>query len=157
MGYNNRDCFLSDIRGVMRALIIKKLPTKVNQNWSAGIKISSLEAQNRKLVQLLEPKCLVNTFTQVVSISLNIWGGNRPQNTTNGASGDSAKPYLEKPRSPQLAPGIDGSMNPELSCWYCKDTGHLKENCVKLNRRLAQKNRQPGKNNVDWLPKQPEN
>ena len=48
--------------------------------------------------------------------------------------------------------GVDGSLNPELSCQYCKDTGHLKENCVKLNRRQAQENRQP-----DWLPKTLEN
>ena len=53
------------------------------------------------------------------------------------ASGYTGRPYLRKSRPSKLAPGINGSLNPELSCWYCKDTGHLKENCVKLNRRLA--------------------
>ena len=59
---------------------------------------------------------------------------------------------MGKPRPLKLTLGIDGSLDPELSCRYCKDTTHLKENCVKLNRRLAFENRQP-----DGLPKQPEN
>ena len=119
--------------------------------------MSSLEAQNRKLTQLFEPKFLVNTITKAAASSLNISEGNKPQSTSSGRSGYTSKPYLGKPRPPQFAPGIDGSLNPELSCQYCKDTGHLKKNCVKLNRRLTQENRQPEKNNVDWLPKQQEN
>ena len=103
-------------------------------------KISSLDAQNRKLTQLLETKFLVNTITQAVASSLNISGGNKPQNTTNSTSAYTDKPYLGKPRPPQIALGIDDSLNPEFSCQYCKDTVHFKENCVKLNRRLAQEN-----------------
>ena len=34
------------------------------------------------------------------------------------------KPYLGPPREPQVTPGADGSLNPALSCKYCKDTGH---------------------------------
>ena len=84
---------------------------------------------------------------------MNISGGNMPQkNSANGMSGYTGKPYLGKPRHPQLTPGLDGSLDPELSWQYCKDTGHLKENCIKLNRRLALESRQP-----DWLPKTPEN
>ena len=76
--------------------------------------------------------------------SLNISGGNKPQkNVTNGASGYTGKPYLGEPRPPQFALGVDSSLDPELPCQYCKDTGHLKENCIKLNRRLALENRQP--------------
>ena len=90
-----------------------------------------------------------NTITQAVASSLNISGGSKLQkDVTNGISGYTGKPYLGKPRPPQLAPGADGSLDSELSCWYCKDSGHLKENCIKLSRRLASENRQP-----DWLPK----
>ena len=117
---------------------------KIDQQAS---KISSLEVQNQKLTQLLEPKFLVNTITQAVASSLNI-NGNKPQKSdTNGVSGYTREPYLGKPRPLQLALGVDGSLDPELSCQYCKDTGHLKENCIKLNRRLALENTQP-----DWLP-----
>ena len=109
-------------------------------------KISSLEAQNQKLAQLLEPKFLVETITKAVASNLNINAGDKPQQSA--ASGYTGRPYLGKPRPLKLALGIDESLNPELSCWYCKDTGHLKENCIKLNRRLALENKQP-----DWLPK----
>ena len=53
-----------------------------------AFKISSPEAQNQKLTQLLEPKFLVDTITQAVASNLNISGGNKPQKSdTNGASG----------------------------------------------------------------------
>ena len=107
-------------------------------------KISSLEAQNQKLAQLLEPKFLVETITKAVASNLNIGIDKKAAQNESGYTG---KPYLGKPRPSKLALGIDGSLDPELSCRYCKDTGHLKENCVKLNRRLALENRQP-----DWLP-----
>ena len=102
--------------------------------------------KNQKLAQLLEPKFLVETITKAVASNLNINVGNNPQRAES--SGYTRKPYLGKPRPSKLALGIDGSLDPELSCWYCKDTSHLKENCIKLNRRLALENRQP-----DWLPK----
>ena len=115
---------------------------KINQQ---ATKISSLEAQNQKLVQLLEPKFLVETITKAVASNLNINIDKKFQQEQT--SGYTSKPYLGRLRPSKLAPGIDGSLNPELSCRYCKDTGHLKENCVKLNRRLAYENKQP-----DWLP-----
>ena len=49
-----------------------------------------------------------------------------------------SKSYLGKPWPSQLAPGADGSLNPDLEYQYCKDTGHLKDNCIKLNHWLAQ-------------------
>ena len=55
----------------------------------------------------------------------------------NKGTGFSSKPYLGKPRLLQLAPGADRSLNLELECQYCKDTGHLKDNCIKLNGQLA--------------------
>ena len=112
---------------------------KINQQ---ATKISSLEAQNQKLAQLLEPKFLVETITKAVASNLNINIDKKSQQNEQ-TSGYTSKPYLGKPRPSKLAPGIDGSLNPELSCQYCKDTGHLKENCVKLNRRLALENKQP--------------
>ena len=54
------------------------------------------------------------------------------------------KPFLQKPRHSLLSSGGDRSVNPELFCQHCKDTGHVKENCMLLNRRLA-KERQEAK------------
>ena len=47
------------------------------------------------------------------------------------------KPYLGPPREPQVTPGADGSLNPALSCKYCKDTGHDVSNCAKVKRKEA--------------------
>ena len=99
---------------------------KIEQQAS---QISSLEAQNKKLGQLLEPKFLVETITRVVASNLNM--GN-PKTTESSPSGFISKPYLGRPHPSQLAPGVDGSLDPSLTCRYCKDTRHLKENCVKL-------------------------
>ena len=49
------------------------------------------------------------------------------------------KPYLGPPRKPQVTPGADGSLNPALSCKYCKDTGHDVSNCAKVKRKEALK------------------
>ena len=45
------------------------------------------------------------------------------------------KPYLGPPREPQVTPGVDGSLNPPLSCKYCKDMGHDVSNCTKVIRK----------------------
>ena len=100
--------------------------------------IKSLQTQSQQLQGLLDPKSLVNTISQAVTISLKM--GSQPTNKggieAKGA-GFISKPNLGKPRPSQLAPGADESLNPELECQYCKDTGHLKDNCIKLNLWLA--------------------
>ena len=87
----------------------KNSQQRQNQIDQQASKINGLEAQNQKLTQLMEPKVLVNTITQAVASSLNISGGNKPQKSnTNGTSSYTGRP-------PQLAPGVDGSLDPELS------------------------------------------
>ena len=100
--------------------------------------IKSLQNQNKQLQGLLNPKLLVNAISQAVTTSLKMGS----QQTGKGeveskGAGFNSRPYLGKPRPPQLAPGADGSLNLELECHYCKDTSHLKDNCIKLNCWLA--------------------
>ena len=100
--------------------------------------IKSLQNQNQQLQGLLDPNLLVNVSSQAVTTGLKLG-----LQLTNKGGMDSketvfvSKPYLGKPRPSQLAPNTDRSLNPELECWYCKDIGHLKENCIKLNCWLA--------------------
>ena len=104
----------------------RKRQKKIDQQ---ALQISSLEAQNKKLGQLLEPNFLVETITQAVASSLKMG------KTTNHESSPSefiSKPYLGRPCPSQLAPGVDSSLDPAPTCQYCKDNGHLKENCIKL-------------------------
>ena len=57
----------------------------------------------------------------------------------NQGSNPFSKPYLGPHREPQVTPGADGSLNPALSCRYCKDTGHDVSNCTKVKRKEALK------------------
>ena len=119
---------------------------KIEQQAS---QISSLEAQNKKLGQLLEPKFLVETITRAVASNLNMGKSN---NTESSPSGFVSKPYLGRPCPSQLAPGVDGSLDPSLTCRYCKDTRHLKENCVKLTRCLAWNKQEPKTETTKVMP-----
>ena len=121
-------CIISEDTGEHRWLSknSKQRQNRINQQASH---ISSLEAQNRKLGQLLEPKFLVETIIQVVASSLKMDKTTKPDSSPSGFT---SKPYLGKPHPSQLAPGVDGSLDSALTCWYCKDTSHLKENCAKL-------------------------
>ena len=105
-----------------------------------ALHISSLEVQNKKLGQLLQPKFLVETITKAVASNLNM---GKTNNTESSPSGFVGKTYLGRPHPLQLAPGVDGSLDPSLTCWYCKDTSHLKENCIKLTRQLAWNKQEP--------------
>ena len=101
--------------------------------------IKSLQTQNQQLQGLLNPKSLVSTTSQAVTTSLKLGSQLTSKGGIDAAKGAGfiSKPYLGKPRPSQLAPSADGSLNPELECWYCKDTGNLKDNSIKLNHWLA--------------------
>ena len=131
-------CIISEEAGECRlSRNSRQRQRKINQQ---ALQISSLEAQNKKLGQLLEPKFLVETITQAVASSLKIGKTASPDSSPSGFI---SKPYLGRPCQSQLAAGVDSSLDPSLNCWYCKDTGHLKENCVKLTQCLAWKNQKP--------------
>ena len=57
----------------------------------------------------------------------------------NQSTNPFSKPYLGLQREPQVTPGADGSLNPALSCKYCKDTGHDMSNSAKVKRKEALK------------------
>ena len=82
----------------------------------------------------------METITQAVASSLKI---DKTTKLDSSSGGYTSKPYLGKPHPSQLAPGVDGSLDPALTCWYGKDTGHLKESCVKLTQWLALDNPEP--------------
>ena len=47
------------------------------------------------------------------------------------------QPFWGKLRPSQLSAGIDGTTDPEKSCNYCKDMGHVIGNCLRLQARKA--------------------
>ena len=48
-----------------------------------------------------------------------------------------AKPYTGKTRLSRLSPRGDGTFDSGATCYYCKDMGHRKDNCIQLNHKLA--------------------
>ena len=107
----------------------RQYQNKINKQEA---QIKSLQNQNQQLQSLLGPKVLVNAVSQAVTTSLKLGSQLTHKGGTNS---------LGKPRLSQLAPGADRSLSPELECWYCKDTGHQKGNCIKLNCWLAMEQR----------------
>ena len=45
--------------------------------------------------------------------------------------------YIGRPRQPQLACGANGTLQPSVTFFYCKDTRHIKDNCVQLNNKIT--------------------
>ena len=95
-----------------------------------------------KKLDAFDPSKIVEVVTQAVA-------GGYPKSShkpytyqkqqASQGSNPFSKPYLRPPREPQVTPGTDGSLNPALSCRYCKDTGHDVSNCAKVKRKEALK------------------
>ena len=109
-----------------------------------------IQQLERKLDQALEEtkKCqrmLDQKTTAEFPVRSNAVGNsyNKNSNTnynnkpTNRYAGYAPKPFLGTPRPSKVAPGANGETDPEQTCNYCKDTGHLKTNCSVLMNKLA--------------------
>ena len=57
--------------------------------------------------------------------------------SSRGTQYQGASSFIGRPRQPQLAHGVNGTLQPSVTCNYCKDTGHFKDNCVQLNNNIA--------------------
>ena len=118
---------------------------KTEEDSTIAAQLSMCIKDNKELHKKLDafdPSKIVEVVTQAVA------GGyqkssQKPytyqkQQASQG-SNPFSKPYLGPPREPQVTPGTDGSLNPALSCRYCKDTGHDVSNCAKVKRKEALK------------------
>ena len=50
---------------------------------------------------------------------------------------DGGNKFMGITRPPKPSAGVDGSLDNNLTCWYCKDTRHELENCRQLKNNLA--------------------
>ena len=90
--------------------------------------------ENKQLKSLFSPDKMVEAMTKVVS-SMTVQS--HPTSTSKGTQYQGASSFIGRPRPPQLACGADGTLLPSVTCNYCKDTGHFKDNCVWLNNKIA--------------------
>ena len=72
-------------------------------------------------------------MTKVVS-AMTMQGSPKPP---KGTQYQGASNYIGRESQPQLAHGADGMLQPSVTCFYCKDTGHIKNNSVWLNNKIA--------------------
>ena len=118
---------------------------KTEEDSTITAQLSMCIKDNKKLHKKLDafdPSKIVEVVTQAV-----VGGYHKPSQKTytyqkqQASQGPNpfSKPYLGPPREPQVTPGADGSLNPALSCRYCKDTGHDVSNCAKVKRKEALK------------------
>ena len=111
----------------------KKITAQSAQIKDLRSKLDQAVAENSQIRELLSPGTLTMAFLNALSAtktSFTSHSGNRG----NQQSGQ-GKPFLGRYRPSKLTAGKDGFTNPEQSCHYCKDTGHLLENCLRLEAR----------------------
>ena len=90
--------------------------------------------ENKQLKNLFSPDKMVKAMTKAVS-SMTVQSC--PTSTLKGTQYQVASSCIGRPRPPQLACGANGTLLPSMTCNYCKDTGHFKDNCVRLNNKIA--------------------
>ena len=85
------------------------------------------EIENLKATQAtgVSPQQLVTAISQAMSC---LYVGDKKTQPSK---------FMGIPRPPKPSAGIDGSLDNNLTCWYCKDTRHELENCRWLKNKLA--------------------
>ena len=129
---------------------------KTEEESTIATQLSMCIKDNQELHKKLDafdPNKIVEVITQAVASgyqksfqkpntyqkSTNPFIPSQQKQQASQSSNPFGKPYLGPHREPQVTPGADGSLNPALSCKYCKDTGHDVSNCTKVKRKEALK------------------
>ena len=91
-------------------------------------------AENSQIRELLSSAILTTAFSNALTATKTSFAS-KSQYRGNSQQPGQGKPFLGKHRPSQLSAGKDCVTNPDQTCWYCKDMGHLLENCVRLEAR----------------------
>ena len=93
------------------------------------------EIENLKAAQAtgVSPQQLVTAISQAMSC-LYVCDKKMPSSNTN-----SGNKFMGTPRPPKPSAGVDGPLDNDLMCQYCKDTRHELENCKQLQNKLSHK------------------
>ena len=102
---------------------------------TAAMNSGDQEHLSCKLKSLFSPEKMVEAMTKAVSV---MTVQSHPTSTSSkGTQYQGALIFIGRPRPPQLAHGAYGMLLPSVTCNYCKDTRHFKDNCVQLNNKIA--------------------
>ena len=113
-------------------------PKKRKHESEMSQQINAVLDENRKLAEklnALDPKLIAESVASAVQSS----SGSKPSTFSNHPGQKPFKPtqFYGKQKEPELVPGVDGSLKPDVNCNYCKDLGHMKFNCPKLKEKEA--------------------
>ena len=100
-----------------------KISAQSSQIRDLREKLDGAIAENTQIREWLNPEMLQTAFTNALQAS-------GQQFRTGGK-------FFGKRHEPKVAAGIDGTTDPDKSCNYCKDTGHEKNNCLRLQKHNA--------------------
>ena len=85
-------------------------------------------AENSQIRDYFPPATLTMAFSNTLSATKTRFASQTGSRSAQNQSQQfTPKPFLGKPRPSKLAAGKDGTTNPDQTCQYCKDTGHLLE------------------------------
>ena len=115
----------------------KKIHAQSAQIKDLRQKLDQAVAENSQIRELLSPATLTTAFSNALSATKTRFTSQAGSSAANRNQNQqyTPKPFLGKPHPSELAAGKDGSINPDQTCRYCKDTGHLLENCLRLDAR----------------------
>ena len=85
------------------------------------------------LEEVFDADWLLNVLSKAVSNLTFMESSKANQNTEYQASSD----YIWRLRQPLLACGANGTLQVKVTCYCYKDKGHMKENCIHLNQKIA--------------------
>ena len=83
--------------------------------------------ENQQLKNMFSPDKVVEAMTKAVRA---MTVQSCPSSSSKGTQYQGASSFIGRPRPPQLARGANRTLLPSITCNYCKDTGHFKDNCV---------------------------
>ena len=104
------------------------MSAQISQIRDLHCKLNAAIMENPQMWEFLNPSMLQNVITNALQAAQlsSCHHGNNGLGTREG------KPFLGRPQEPQLSAGKNGTMDPEKTCHYCKDTGHKLNNCLCL-------------------------
>ena len=98
-----------------------------------------IEKQKREIETLKAAQATGVSLQPLISVISHamscLYVGNKKTPVSNRSN--SGKKFMGTPRPPKPSIGVDGSLDVNLTCWYCKGTSHKLENCKQLQNKLS--------------------
>ena len=110
-----------------------KINAQATESTTVKAKMNKALQENKNLKGLFNLEKMVEAMIKAVSA---MTVKEHPK-TSQGAQYKGTSNYVGRQQQLQLACGFNGTLEPNTTCYYCKDTRHMKDNCIQPNNKLA--------------------